>query len=76
MPGIENPIAVMRADLDDHEAEATQIRALTNNLTLPQGACRSWTALYEGLATFLADLDAHLQLENDVLFPQFEPARA
>lgn len=76
MPGIENPIAVMRADHDDHEAEAAQIRMLTDNLTLPDGACRSWTALYEGLTTFLADLDAHMRLENDVLFPQFEPTTA
>lgn len=76
MPGIENPIAVMRADHDDHEAEVAQIRVLTDDLTLPDGACRSWTALYKGLATFLADLDAHMRLENDVLFPPFEPARA
>nr|WP_306268654.1 hemerythrin domain-containing protein [Pararhizobium sp. IMCC3301] len=73
-PGIENPIAVMRADHDDHDSEVTRIRALTRDLTLPQGACRSWTALYGGLATFLADLDAHIRLENDVLFPRFEPA--
>lgn len=76
MPGIENPIAAMRADHDDHQAEVAQILALTNNLTLPEGACRSWTALYAGLTTFLADLDAHLRLENDVLFPMFEPANA
>ena len=50
-----------------------QIRELTDNLTLPDGACRTWTALYEGLAGFLDDFDAHLQLENEVLFPQFEP---
>ena len=55
-PGIENPIAVMRADHDDHSAEINRIRALTNNLTLPDGACRSWTALYNGLGQFIADL--------------------
>ena len=76
MPGIETPIAAMRADHDDHEAEVAQIRALTDDLTLPAGACRSWTALYQGLGTFLDDLDAHIRLENDVLFPQFEPAGA
>jgi len=74
MPGIENPIAAMRADHDDHQTEVTQILILTNDLTLPDDACRSWAALYGGLATFLADLDAHIRLENDVLFPQFEPA--
>ena len=73
-PGIENPIAAMRADHDDHQAEVAQIRAITNNLTLPEGACRSWTALYAGVGVFLNDLDAHIRLENEVLFPRFEPA--
>ncbi|TYB82408.1 hemerythrin domain-containing protein [Maritimibacter fusiformis] len=76
MPGIENPIAVMRADHDDHEEEVSRIRALTDDLTLPEGACRSWTELYRGLEHFLNELDAHIRLENDVLFPQFEPASA
>lgn len=76
MPGIENPIAAMRADHEDHQTEVAQIRALTNDLMLPDGACRSWTALYRDLAAFLADLEAHIRLENEVLFPQFEPTHA
>ena len=72
--GLENPIAVMRADHRDHEVMIAQIRELTDNLTLPEDACRSWTALYDGLADFLDDFDAHLRLENEVLFPQYEPA--
>ena len=73
-PGIENPIAVMRADHDDHQTEVVEIRRLTHDLTLPEGACRSWTALYDGLGEFLRDLDTHIRLENDVLFPRFAPA--
>ena len=65
----------MRADHDDHSAEIDRIRDLTANLTLPEGACRSWTALYAGLGQFLADLEAHVSLENDVLFPRFEQAQ-
>ena len=42
-PGIENPIAVMRADHDDHAAEVAEIRRLTGGPTLPAGACRTWT---------------------------------
>ncbi|MFN3293113.1 MAG: hemerythrin domain-containing protein [Gemmobacter sp.] len=74
MPGIEHPIAVMRADHDDHADGIAQIRAPTNDLTLPEGACRSWTALYDGPATFIADLEAHVRLENEVLFPRFAAA--
>lgn len=72
-PGIENPIAVMRADHDDHAAEVAEIRRLTRGLTLPEGACGTWTALYARLDEFITDLEEHMRLENDVLFPQFEP---
>lgn len=44
------------------------------SLALPAGACRTWTALYEGLAEFVADLVAHIRLQNEVLFPQCEEA--
>jgi len=71
-PGIENPIAVMRADHDDHVTEVAEIRRLTGDLTLPEGACGTWTALYAGLDEFITDLEEHMRLENDVLFPQFE----
>lgn len=70
--GIENPIAIMRADHDDQGAEIAYIRNLTADLTLPDGACRTWTALYQGLGEFIDDFEAHVRLENDVLFPQFE----
>ncbi|MGD9538849.1 MAG: hemerythrin domain-containing protein [Gammaproteobacteria bacterium] len=73
MPGIEQPIAVMRADHDDHTAELDEIRRITGGLSLPEGACGTWTMLYRGLGTFIADFEEHLRLENDVLFPQFEP---
>lgn len=72
VPGLENPIAAMRADHDDHADEIAEIQRLTAGLTLPEGACRTWTALYSGLDEFLSDLGAHIRLENEVLFPQFE----
>ncbi len=71
-PGIENPIAVMRADHDDHDREVAEIRHLTRNLTLPERACGTWTRLYAGLGEFIDDLTEHMRLENEVLFPQFE----
>lgn len=73
MPGIEAPIAVMRADHAGHDREVAEIRRRTGNLTLPDGACGTWTRLYEGLADFFDDLTEHMRLENEVLFPQFEP---
>lgn len=77
MPGIENPIAVMRADHDEHERKLADIRRITGDLALPAGACGTWTALYAGLGAFLADFAEHLRIENEILFPRFEsPAAA
>ena len=73
VPGLEHPIAVMRADHDGHDRDIAEILRLTANLSLPDGACGSWTALYAGLAEFVGDLTEHMRLENDVLFPLFEP---
>lgn len=73
---IGTPIAVMRADHDDHAQDVAEIRRLTGDLGLPEGACRSWTALYAGLGEFISDLEEHIRLENDVLFPPFETEAA
>lgn len=72
--GIESPIAVMRADHDDHAEEVTLIRDLTLDFTPPDHACGSWRRLYAGTAKLFDDLEAHIALENQVLFPRFEPA--
>jgi len=72
-PGIEHPIAVMRADHDDHAGNIALIRQLTGELTPPEHACGSWRSLYGGMAALFDDLAAHIALENDVLFPRFEP---
>ena len=73
-PGIEHPIAVMRADHDDHAENIALIRWLTCDLMPPEHACGSWRSLYGGLSALFDDLAAHIALENDVLFPRFEQA--
>ncbi|MCE6969048.1 iron-sulfur cluster repair di-iron protein [Cereibacter sphaeroides] len=76
-PMIVHPIAVMR---DEHASHADQLKRLehiTRGFTPPEGACRSWHALYAGVRKFAEDLVAHMHLENEVLFPRFErPAAA
>jgi regulator of cell morphogenesis and NO signaling len=74
-PGIEHPIAVMRDEHDDHAANIALIRRLTHDLAPPEHACGSWRSLYAGTATLLDDLATHIALENDILFPRFEPVR-
>ena len=73
-PMIRHPIAHMRHEHDEHTRHLTALRALTHDLSLPDGARRSWQALYAGLGKFIDDLMEHVHLENDLLFPRFVSA--
>ncbi|MBI1219998.1 MAG: iron-sulfur cluster repair di-iron protein [Rhodobacteraceae bacterium] len=73
-PMIIHPIAMMRSEHDDHAGQLRALEHITHGFTLPEGACGSWRALYVGTRKFAEDLVAHMHLENDVLFPRFEPA--
>ena len=73
--GLDAPIASMRADHDDHAGEIARIAQLTHNMTPPEDACRTWAQLYDQLYDFVEDLQEHIRLENEVLFPQFEAGR-
>ncbi len=61
------PIPVME---DEHEEVGNMlrtIRRLTNDYTVPQGACNTWTALWHALADIESQLHIHIHLENNVL---------
>lgn len=68
------PFAIrrMRAEHGEHEALLARLKRLTDAFTPPVGACGSWRRLYQGCAKLCGDLEAHIALENDVLFPRFE----
>ena len=70
-PDLGPAIAIMRDDHDDHGERLRQIEALTHDHTPPDDACGSMAALYAGTRKFADDLRAHIDLENDVLFPRF-----
>ncbi|MBZ5604730.1 MAG: iron-sulfur cluster repair di-iron protein [Acidobacteriia bacterium] len=67
---VEFPIARMLADHDDAGALTAQIRSLSSNFQPPEGACPSYSGLYQGLADFERDLHQHIHLENNILFPR------
>ena len=73
-PMIAHPVAAMRREHEVTDGLLAQVMAVTRDLDLPAGACRSWTALYTGLRKFADDLTAHIHLENDVLFPRYDAA--
>lgn len=64
-------IGELRHEHDDHGALLRRLESLTEDFTLPEGACRSWQALYVGTAQLAEDLMVHIHLENNVLFPRF-----
>lgn len=75
-PFVTQPIGMMRHEHVDHGDALAKVMALTYDATPPEGACNTWRALYAGLAQFSEDLVNHIHLENNVLFPQFEPQQA
>ncbi len=66
------PVGQMRLEHDDHAVAIRSLDVLAHGFVTPQGACRSWQALYAGCAKFVSDLMEHIHLENNVLFPRFE----
>ena len=67
---IQDPIWMMESDHDAAGDIMRDIRALTNDYTLPEGACNSFSFLIHKLEEFENDLHTHIHLENNVLFPK------
>jgi regulator of cell morphogenesis and NO signaling len=67
---VENPIRMMIFEHDNAGEALRELRKLTKNYLLPAEACASYTALFEGLKAFEADLHQHIHLENNILFPR------
>jgi len=67
---VQNPVRMMRVEHEEVGDLLAKMRALTNDYTLPEGACPSFTALFHRLAALEADLHQHIHLENNLLFPR------
>lgn len=52
----------------------SMLRELTDDYVPPVHACNNWKALWEGLARLESDLQEHLHVEANVLFPRTVPA--
>lgn len=64
------PLAVMKEEHLHHGEELEKLDFLTNDITLSEDACNTWTALYRGLQELKEDLMEHILLENEILFVQ------
>jgi len=67
---IQNPINMMEMEHELVGKNLEEIRTITNNYTLPEDACASYSLLYRMLDEFEEDLHLHIHLENNILFPK------
>lgn len=51
-------------------ADINEIKKLSNNYTLPEDSCASYSLLYRKLSEFEDDMKLHTHLENNILFPK------
>jgi regulator of cell morphogenesis and NO signaling len=67
---VTNPISMMTQEHDAAGVLLAEIRRLSRNFALPNGACPTFHAFYDGLQEFEQDLHQHIHLENNILFPR------
>lgn len=67
---VQNPVRVMMTEHDTAGELLQEMRALSQDYALPEGACPSYTALYRRLEALERDLHQHIHLENNLLFPK------
>jgi regulator of cell morphogenesis and NO signaling len=67
---VRNPIAAMMREHDAAGDILKNIRKLSGDFALPEGACISYSTLYGALEELEADLHQHIHLENNILFPR------
>jgi len=66
---LQGPIRVMGVEHERVDRLLDKIRKITNDFTLPEDGCTTYSLMLDELKALKADLDIHIQLENDILFP-------
>lgn len=67
---ITGPMATMEYDHENLGDMLHKIVKLTNNYTLPAGACTTYQLTFKKLQEFEKDIHQHVHLENNILFPK------
>lgn len=67
---VKNPINMMEMEHEVVGKNLADIRELTNDYSLPEDACASYSLLFRMLSEFEDDLHLHVHLENNILFPK------
>lgn len=67
---VVNPINAMEQEHERAGDIFKEIRNLTNNLTPPADACKTYRIVFAMLDEFETNLHLHIHLENNILFPK------
>lgn len=67
---VRHPINLMEMEHEVVAEHLEEIKKLTNNYSLPQDACATYNLLFNMLREFEEDLNIHVHLENNILFPK------
>ena len=66
---VNNPIRMMEHEHDNAGNALRQLRSLSNNYVLPEGACTTYQLTFNQLQQLETDLHIHIHKENNILFP-------
>lgn len=64
------PVSVMMHEHEEHDRALAALKDLTENFTPPQNAGEDWQRLYALAQEMSDDLNEHIRLENEILFPR------
>ena len=67
---IAAPISVMEDEHDEAGAMLAELRAITDGYAVPVWGCATFRALYQGLIELESQMQMHVHLENNILFPR------
>jgi regulator of cell morphogenesis and NO signaling len=67
---VKNPIQMMMHEHDTEGSRFRKISELTNNYTPPVDACETYKVAFALLKEFEADLQLHIHIENNIIFPK------
>ncbi len=67
---VQRALHALEEEHDRAGAALATLRTLSRGFAVPEDACTTYRALYEGLEHFERELHEHVHLENNVLFPR------
>ena len=67
---VAHPVSKMMQEHESANQIVAELRRLTLGFQPPEWGCATHVALFSGLRAFETDLNQHVHLENDVLFPR------